>query len=106
MARKKALLIGINYFGTEQELAGCINDALNVREFLVNDRGWSDSPDDMVVMTDDPGNEGTNLWPSLENVKEAIAWLVNGNEEGDACWLSYSGHGGENTKLCPQEPGT
>ena len=26
--------IGINYFGQSGELAGCINDALNVKQFL------------------------------------------------------------------------
>jgi metacaspase-1 len=94
MPRRKALLIGINYFGTEQELAGCINDAQNVREFLVQDRGWPDGGEDMLILTDDPENEGTQYWPGMENVKAAIRWLVTGNEEGDSCWLSYSGHGG------------
>jgi len=32
---KKALLIGINYFRQQGELKGCINDALNVRKFLM-----------------------------------------------------------------------
>ncbi len=38
MPRKKALIIGINYAGTENALNGCINDAMNVRDFLVNER--------------------------------------------------------------------
>ena len=32
---KKALLVGINYFHQQGELKGCINDALNVRKFLI-----------------------------------------------------------------------
>jgi hypothetical protein len=32
---KKALLVGINYFHQTGELKGCINDALNVRKFLI-----------------------------------------------------------------------
>lgn len=30
--------IGINYFGTQSELKGCINDAQNVRNFLCSKR--------------------------------------------------------------------
>lgn len=94
MVRKKALIIGINYAGTEHELNGCINDAMNVREFLVNDRGFSDSSADMVIMTDDPQNEGTSFWPSGENMLAAFKWLTSYNQPGDILWLSYSGHGG------------
>lgn len=32
---KKALLVGINYFGEQGELKGCINDVHNVRKFLI-----------------------------------------------------------------------
>lgn len=95
MARKKALIIGINYTGTKHELGGCINDAMNIREFLVNDRGFSDSSKDMVIMTDTPENKGTALWPSGENMLAAFKWLTSFNEAGDIVWLSYSGHGGQ-----------
>lgn len=94
MPRKKALIIGINYTGTENELNGCINDAMNVREFLVNDRGFSDSSQDMVIMTDDPENQDTPFWPNGENLLAAFKWLTSYNEPGDILWLSYSGHGG------------
>jgi metacaspase-1 len=33
--RKKALCIGINYFGQDSELCGCINDAKNMKAFLL-----------------------------------------------------------------------
>lgn len=95
MARKKALLIGINYAGTENELSGCHNDVENVRDFLVNDRGFSDDSKDMVIMTDTPDNEGTPFWPSGENILAAFKWLTSYNRDGDILWLSYSGHGGQ-----------
>ena len=94
MPRKKALIIGINYYGTDHELGGCINDALNVREFLVQDRGFSPSSHDMVVMTDAPENEGTPFYPTGANMLAAFRWLTSYNEAGDCVWLSYSGHGG------------
>ncbi|KAI3399721.1 hypothetical protein diail_5788 [Diaporthe ilicicola] len=95
MTRKKALLIGINYTGTENALNGCHNDVNNVREFLVNDRGFSDESKDMVIMTDTPDNEGTPFWPSGENILAAFKWLTSYNQDGDIVWLSYSGHGGQ-----------
>lgn len=95
MPRRKALLIGINYFGTPHELKGCINDAANVRQFLVEDKGYSPEPGDMVMMTDEPSNRGTPFEPTGENMLEAFKWLVTGNRPGDMVWLSYSGHGGK-----------
>lgn len=35
--RKKALCIGINYPGTDGELRGCINDAVNMKSFLMRE---------------------------------------------------------------------
>lgn len=94
MPRRKALIIGINYYGTEHELSGCINDAMNVKEFLVNDRGFSSSSHDMVIMTDAPENEGTPFYPTVANMLAAFEWLTGYNDAGDSVWLSYSGHGG------------
>ncbi|KAK3681762.1 peptidase C14, caspase domain-containing protein [Podospora appendiculata] len=95
MPRKKALLIGINYTGSNHELNGCINDALNVRDFLVTDRGFSPDARDMVLMTDAPENEGTPFYPTGANMLAAFSWLASGNRPGDVVWLSYSGHGGQ-----------
>ena len=95
MPRRKALIIGINYHGTKNQLNGCINDAKNVREFLIRDRGFSSLQGDMVVMTDEPQNIGTPFEPNGKNIMEAFRWLVSMNTDGDSVWLSYSGHGGE-----------
>jgi hypothetical protein len=95
MPRKKALIIGINYTGTEHALNGCINDAMNVRDFLVNDRGFpTHGEGDMTILTDEPENEGTEFYPTHENILAAFKWLVTDNGPGDVLWLSYSGHGG------------
>jgi len=101
MPRKKAVLIGINYYGTDSELGGSLNDVAKIKEFLVEDRGWPDDPDSMYLLTDEPDNEGTEYWPNMENIKAAFQWLVEGNEDGDACWLSYGGHGGEEISVFP-----
>jgi hypothetical protein len=94
MPRRKALLIGINYYGTKHQLNGCINDTMNIREYLVRDRGYNPAPADMVIMTDAPQNRGTPYEPTGRNVMAAFHWLVTGNNPGDSVFLSYSGHGG------------
>jgi hypothetical protein len=95
MPRRKALIIGINYYGTKHQLNGCINDAMNIRQFLVQDRGYSPAPHDMVIMNDDPKNRNTPFFPTRANMMAAFNWLVTCNNPGDSVWLSYSGHGGQ-----------
>ena len=50
--RKKSLLIGINYTGSENELNGCHQDVENVAEFL-SYRGYPDDPRSQVILRDD-----------------------------------------------------
>ncbi|KAH8704996.1 peptidase C14, caspase domain-containing protein [Talaromyces proteolyticus] len=95
MPRKKAVIIGINYFGTDNQLKGCINDAFNVREYLIQERGFSPHPNDMVMLTDEPKNLGTPFYPTGANLMAAFGWLVSCNNAGDSLWLSYSGHGSQ-----------
>ncbi|KAF7713870.1 Metacaspase [Penicillium ucsense] len=95
MPRRKALLIGINYTGSGHQLNGCINDAMNIREYLVRDRGYSPDPRDMVILTDAPENRGTPFYPTGANMLAAFNWLATGNNPGDSLWLSYSGHGSQ-----------
>lgn len=85
--KRKALLIGINYFGQEGELKGCINDVHNLRRFLVEKHGYK--PEDMVILTDDQENP-RNI-PTRSNMLKAMAWLVAGAEKDDALFLHYSG---------------
>jgi len=95
MPRRKALLIGINYFGTKHQLNGCINDAMNVQRYLVEERGFSAAAHDMVILTDEPKNRGTPFEPTGANMMAAFNWLVTGNNPGDSVFLSYSGHGAQ-----------
>jgi hypothetical protein len=55
MPRKKSLLIGINYTGSQNELRGCHQDVENIAEFL-SYRGFSSDPRSQVILRDDaPG---------------------------------------------------
>lgn len=89
MPRRKALLIGINYEGTEAALQGCRQDVLNMIGFLTS-RGFSNDPASMVVLTDD--RQGM-FSPTSANILGAIDWLVS--EPGYSLFLHYSGHGGQ-----------
>lgn len=64
MSRKKSLLIGINYDGSENELRGCRQDVENVAEFL-SYRGYSDDPRSQVILRDDLGGQ---YYPTGHNI--------------------------------------
>jgi metacaspase-1 len=68
MPRRKALLIGINYTGSKHALNGCQNDAMNMRNYLVQERGYSPARHDMVILTDARENLGTPFEPTGQNI--------------------------------------
>ncbi|CAO3692819.1 unnamed protein product [Rhizopus stolonifer] len=78
--RKRALLIGINYFGTSAELKGCINDVHNIRDFLTT--MYSFRVDDMVILTDDQQNPQSI--PTKQNMIRAMQWLVHDARPNDS----------------------
>ena len=80
-------MIGINYFGQDGELRGCINDVHNVSAFLVERHGYK--REDMVLLTDDQSNPV--MQPTRENIIRAMGWLVRDAQPNDALFLHYSG---------------
>ncbi|RCH84944.1 Ca(2+)-dependent cysteine protease [Rhizopus azygosporus] len=88
--RKRALLIGINYFGTSAELKGCINDVHNIKDFLIT--LYNFRADDMVILTDDQQNP-QNI-PTKQNMIRAMQWLVHDARPNDSFFFHFSGHGG------------
>ncbi|PPQ70353.1 hypothetical protein CVT26_013787 [Gymnopilus dilepis] len=93
--RKKALCIGINYRGQANELRGCINDAKNVRRFLI-EHGKYD-PKDIILLTDDAKDH--RALPTRANIIAAMQWLVRHARPHDALFFHYSGHGGQTEDL-------
>ncbi|RMZ80784.1 hypothetical protein DV737_g2868, partial [Chaetothyriales sp. CBS 132003] len=88
--RRKALLIGINYYGSSHQLQGCESDVNNMVAWLIS-RGYSTHPRDMVVMTQSRGPGP--YYPVGANIIAAMDWLVS--EPECALFLHYSGHGGQ-----------
>jgi len=86
---KRAVLIGINYVGQQGELAGCHNDVLNMKEYLMDVHEFEE--DNMHVLLDD----GVHEDPTYDNIMNAYRQLVSSSVEGDCVYIHYSGHGGK-----------
>jgi hypothetical protein len=80
---KKALLIGINYTGTSNELYGCINDTNAIKERISN-KGFAD----INVLTDLTTKKATR-----NNILEGFKNLLMNCQAGDFLFFVYSGHG-------------
>lgn len=102
---KQALCIGINdYPGTDSDLAGCVNDALDWSAELAG-RGF-----EVTRLLDAQASHAGML--------EAIGTLVRGARSGDTLVITYSGHGtwvpdssgdepdGRDEGLCPHDIAT
>jgi hypothetical protein len=93
MPRRTALLVGINYRETENELNGCYNDVVNVAHYLRTVLGYPASS--VSVLTD--GNRGStfpaSVAPTRQNILAGMAALVSGMVAGDEAVFHFSGHG-------------
>lgn len=77
---KRALLVGINYVGTDAELRGCENDVAHVDEYL-RKRGFVTK-----VIT-----EKTTLKPTRATIlRELLELIISGDTD---LFFHYSGHG-------------
>jgi len=93
--KRKALLIGINYFGQRGQLRGCINDVKNMSTYLNQNFGYA--REDMVCLTDDQQNPMSQ--PTKANILRAMHWLVKDAQPNDSLFFHYSGHGGQTPDL-------
>ena len=80
---KKALLIGINYYNTSNQLNGCINDATNL-ESRLSKNGFSN----IELLTDN-----STIRPTKDNIVSKLKTLLTQSKSGDILVFSFSGHG-------------
>ena len=85
---KRALVIGINYIGTQNELHGCINDSINVKNLLINHCDYQEQ--NIVHMTD-----LTQIKPTRENIEKEFEKLILQSHAGDTLFFSNSSHGSQ-----------
>ena len=81
--KKKACLIGINYTNTENELYGCVNDAMNLKALLTTKYKYKE--ENIKTILNEEATRSTIL--------QEITTLVKKASKGDSLFLSYSGHG-------------
>lgn len=83
---KKALLAGINkYKMSGNDLQGCVNDVINMRELLKTYFKFVNN--DIRIITDDRVTK--------KELMTRLNWLVTGNKPGDTIIFHYSGHGSQ-----------
>ena len=89
---KFALLIGINYIGTSNELYGCINDTIMMRKYLIEKRGYN--ANNIITLRDGPSLAQFKM-PTKENILNEIKNLINkaNTNNAEEIFLHYSGHG-------------
>ncbi len=81
-----AMLVGINYIGTSNQLYGCINDTLVMSSLLKNSYDYDTS--NISFMTDN-----TEIKPYRSNIIKAFTDLLKNAIPGDKLFFFYSGHG-------------
>ncbi|KAJ3416164.1 Ca(2+)-dependent cysteine protease [Chytridiales sp. JEL 0842] len=91
---RKAILIGINYIGQGKvALKGCINDVKNVYKMLTGMFGFQDTPETMIVLTDETNDPKKS--PTKANILRAFQWLTADPVPGDVYYVHFSGHGSQ-----------
>jgi len=83
---KKALMVGINYVGTPNQLNGCINDVESMKVRLTTNYGFD--PANITTLTDDTANK-----PTRDNILMEFTKLLANANSGDLLFFLYSGHG-------------
>lgn len=79
-SEKKALLIGINYVGTSNELYGCVNDAI-----CIQDRIQKNGFNSIKILTNSDATKA--------NILTELKKLLINSKSGDLLLFTYSGHG-------------
>lgn len=98
--KRLAVLVGCNYPNTENELYGCINDVVTMKQVLIQRFGYKE--EDIELITDELGSN--SIKPTGANIKKAVQQMVDRAKEGDVLYFHYSGHGTLIPSLNPNEP--
>lgn len=82
--KKFALIVGVNHYATPgMDLAGCVNDANNMKQFLLECCGFEDAGIKMLL-----DNQATKA-----NILGHLNWLISKGAEGVELFYYHSGHG-------------
>jgi len=82
--KKFAVIVGINHYSTPgMDLSGCVNDANNIKKFLIECCGFEET--DIKMLLD---NQATK-----KNILGHLEWLVSKSGPGVELFYHHSGHG-------------
>jgi Ca2+-binding EF-hand superfamily protein len=84
----KAVIIGINYYGTPAQLKHGVNDAEQIKKLLMEHYGWQEK--DIRLFHDK--TRDMKIRPNKDNILKALRWLVKDASPGDTLFLFFSGH--------------
>lgn len=82
------MICGINYYETPNELRGCINDMLDMRNLLLRS---GVKEENLTILSDDPSRE--DIAPTRENILNELVKKGRAAKPGDTLIFHYSGHG-------------
>ena len=89
--KKRSLLIGCNYHGTEgAELKASHDDIRSMKDYIVNVHGFPETDDMMTILLDDKEHKS----PTFTNIVEAFKSLSEQSQPGDSVFIQFAGHGG------------
>lgn len=88
MVTKRAVLVGCNYPGTNEELQGCVNDVWVMHNILVQKYGFSKDNIKVLIDTDDKYPKPTGI-----TIRRALQEIIDQSKPGDVLFFHYSGHG-------------
>jgi len=91
---KKALIVGINTY-PGAPLSGCVNDANDMKDFLIKNYGYRDSEIKMLL----------NDKAKTADIIDGLIWLTQDAKAGDKRVFHYSGHGAEYAYETTGQPG-
>lgn len=83
---QRALLIGINYINSPEELKGCVNDVQHIKFFLLNSVKYNSH--NITILTDESIIKATR-----KNMEEQLLKIVRDSKAGDSICIQFSGHG-------------
>lgn len=95
-ARRKALIIGVNYAGSHAPLKGAVNDAWNLHAVLRQSLLFEE--DQVRLLVDDGEPAKLSQVPSKDNILSGFQWLMDGAQPGDSLVLAFSGYGTQHPK--------
>lgn len=86
---RRAVLIGINYYGQSGQLSGCHNDVRNIKDYLITVHDFQEN--NITTLMDDRYHTS----PTYANIMTAFRQAVRLTQSGDTLFCHFSGHGGQ-----------